>query len=216
MTSSLPHATVPARFSIAVSVTLCLIVFGCSIQPKLPAVVDHRTESLLRNEAASILEISEDRDQVAGYQFLLSDFPRKDILGMSVGDRRIYISYTLASLALYDVNHLWLLRQTVAHEIAHETAAHAKQRGVMRLNRGATNGVGSGDIGLSWYVRLHNYSAEQELEADRIGLQYWGRLGWDCRIWVSILQNFQKQNYTGDVSHPTDRRLQQAESVCAE
>jgi len=31
---------------------------------------------------------------------------------------------------------------------------------------------------------------------------------------VRILENFQKQQYWGDIYHPTDRRLQQALDVC--
>jgi hypothetical protein len=45
-------------------------------------------------------------------------------------------------------------------------------------------------------------------------LQYWTRLGWDCRIWVRILQSFEKQNYVGDALHPTAERLRRAKAVC--
>jgi hypothetical protein len=48
--------------------------------------------------------------------------------------------------------------------------------------------------GLPWYIRLYNYPTEKELEADRIGLEYWKKLGWDCWIWVRILENFQNKN----------------------
>jgi hypothetical protein len=39
-------------------------------------------------------------------------------------------------------------------------------------------------------------------------------ISWDCRIWVQVLKDFQARNYTGDVFHPTDRRLQQAQTLC--
>jgi predicted Zn-dependent protease len=134
---------------------------------------------------------------------------------MSVGNGRIYISYKLASLSLTDSSYRWLLRQTLAHEIAHETAGHAKQEGVMGLNRGIFAAAASGgDVGLPRYVRFYNYSTEKELEADLKGLGYWNKLGWDCQIWVRILENFQKQSYSGDIFHPTERRLQQAQNVC--
>ncbi|HET8564298.1 MAG TPA: hypothetical protein VFM35_10540, partial [Candidatus Binatia bacterium] len=94
-------------------------------------------------------------------------------------------------------------------------AGHAKPEGVASLNRGTLAAGPSGrDVGLPWYVRFYNYSAEKELEADLKGLGYWAKLGWDCQIWVRILENFQKQNYKGDIFHPTDRRLQQTQSVC--
>ena len=204
----------PARLALTLAGSMCWIFLGCTIQPKIPTIVDNRVETLLRNEASGILEVSEDSNKPAHYQFRLSEFPREDILGMSVGDGRIYISYKLAALALYDRAHLWLLRHTVAHEIAHEASAHAKSERVTRLNRGATAGVSGGDIGLPWYVRLVNYSTAQELEADRKGLNYWKLLGWDCQIWVRILEDFQNQGYYGDVSHPTSTRLEQAREDC--
>jgi predicted Zn-dependent protease len=198
-----------------IRVSSWFVFVSCSIQPNVPTVVDDRVEVLLRSEAADIVAASEDREEFSKYQFLLSEFPRQDILGMSVGNKRIYISYRLASLALRNTSHRWLLRQTVAHEIAHETAGHAEQKGAMWLSRGAfAVGAPGRDIGLPWYVRLYNYSTEKELEADLKGLGYWNKLGWDCQIWVDILENFQKQGYLGDMFHPTASRLQQARSVC--
>jgi predicted Zn-dependent protease len=107
------------------------------------------------------------------------------------------------------------LRQTLAHEIAHETAGHANRTGATAFNRAApADGISSLDVGLPENVKFHNYSMDKELEADSIGLQYWKKLGWDCRIWVRILQGFEKQNYTGDFFHPTDKRLRQARTAC--
>jgi predicted Zn-dependent protease len=200
---------------------LCgLIIFvsllvSCSAQTSIPTVSDDPIEILVRDEAARIIAVSEDKDRPSDYQIFLSDFPRKDILGMSVGHHRIYVSHELAKLAAKQVPYLWLLRQTLAHEIAHETAGHARQSGATGLTRGPVGGgVSSGDVGLPWSVRLRNYSTDKELEADWKGLQYWERLGWDCRIWVGILKNFERQNYAGDVHHPTDKRLRQAQTVC--
>ena len=186
------------------------------MRARIPTVSDDRLERLVKTEAAQILAVSEDKGWFSAYQIFLSDFPRDDVLGMSIGNRRIYISYRLAKLASKRAYHLWLLRQTLAHEIAHETAGHATQSGVTSLNRGSLRGaVTSIDVGLPANVRLRNYSIEKELEADFKGLSYWLKLGWDCRIWVRILQNYQRQNYTGDVFHPTDKRLQQAQGLCS-
>jgi predicted Zn-dependent protease len=192
-----------------------LLLVSCATQAGIPTVSDDPIEVLVRDEAARIIAVSEDKDRLSEYQIFLSDFPRKDILGMSVGHHRIYISHELAKLAAQRVSNLWLLRQTLAHEIAHETAGHARQSGGTGLTRGpVARGVSSADVGLPWNVRLRNYSTEKELEADWKGLQYWEKLGWDCRIWVAILKNFEAQNYAGDIHHPTDKRLQQAETVC--
>lgn len=193
----------------------CVALTSCSMRARIPTVSDDPIELLVRNEAAQIVAVSEDKDWFS-YQIFLSDFPREDILGMSFGNRRIYISYRLAKLASKRAFHRWLLRQTLAHEIAHEIAGHATQAGLTSLNRGSLRGaVTSVDVGLPSNVRLRNYSTEKELEADFKGLTYWLRLGWDCRIWVRILQEFEKQNYTGDVFHPTDKRLQQARGLCS-
>src|SRR6185312_11512144 len=99
-------------------ITFALI--ACSVISGIPTVADDRLEALVRQEAAPIIAVTEDRNNVSAYTFYLSDFPRKDILGLSTGNRRIYLSYDLARYAASNPRHLWLLRQTLAHEIAHE------------------------------------------------------------------------------------------------
>ena len=193
-----------------------LVLTSCSTQARIPTVSDDSIELLVRNEAAQIIAASEDKHRVSDYQIFLSDFPRKDILGMTFGNRRIYISHELAKRASKRLSYLWLLRQTLAHEVAHETAGHAKQTGsnFPALNTTLRDGVSNVDVGLPWNVKYRNYSMDKELEADSIGLGYWKKLGWDCRIWVQILQDFERQNYSGDVFHPTDKRLEQAQRSC--
>ena len=191
------------------------LLTSCSSQVTIPTVSDDPLELLVRNEAAQIVAVSEDKQRFSEYQIFLSDFPRKDILGMSFGNHRIYISHELAMLASRRSSHLWLLRQTLAHEIAHETAGHAKQNGSAAFTRGTLGRViNSLDLGLPGNVSFRNYSLENELEADSKGLGYWEKLGWDCHIWVRILQDFEKYKYAGDVLHPTEVRLQQAQRGC--
>jgi predicted Zn-dependent protease len=195
--------------------TLCsLFLLSCSLIPSISVVRDDGIERLVREEAGQILAISEDAANTSLYQIFLSDFPRGDILGMSIGQRRIYISYKLGSRALYSQRHLWLLRQTLAHEIAHEIAGHANYRQVNFNRSTAERGMTSRDLGLPWYVTFQPYSMEKELQADLDGMRYWQRLQWNCAIWVRILQDFERQNYAGDISHPTQSRLQQALNAC--
>jgi len=199
----------------ACTASVCgLFLLSCSIAPNLPIVNDEPIEHLIRSEAAGIVAVTEDESEFSRYQFFLSDFPRKDILGLSVGQRRIYISYDLARLALRSSRYRWLLRQTLAHEIAHEMAGHAKQREVNFNSATGGRGVTSRDIGLASNLRFRHYSPEKELQADLEGMKYWKKLEWDCRIWVRILEDFKKQNYTGDIFHPTDERLRQASRAC--
>jgi predicted Zn-dependent protease len=195
--------------------TLCfLFLISCSLMPSISVVRDDGIERLVREEAGQILAISEDAANTSLYQIFLSDFPRGDILGMSIGQRRIYISYKLGSRALYSQRHLWLLRQTLAHEIAHEIAGHANYRQVNFNRYIAERGMTSRDLGLPWYVTFQPYSMEKELQADLDGMRYWQRLQWNCAIWVRILQDFERQHYSGDVSHPTQTRLEQALKAC--
>jgi hypothetical protein len=187
---------------------------ACSVLSRIPTVSDERLESLVRNEAVPIIAVTDDRDNASHYSFYLSNFPRKDILGLSTGNRRIYISYSLAQYAAKGPRHIWLLRQTLAHEIAHEIKNHATKTGAMPLNRGTVGGLTGMDVGLSPSVRFRTYPVEMELEADLEGMKYWSQLHWDCRIWVRILQGFEQTNYSGDALHPTGERLKQAMAAC--
>jgi len=216
------------KFSILLSITMrrtllpafgaifcCVILLSCSIRADIPIVADEPVERFVRAEAARIIQVSEDHGALAEYRIFLSDFPRRDILGLSVDRRRIYISYTLAKLAMQNSRHHWLLRQTLAHEIAHETARHASRNGGVVFN-GLASGRGptQADVGLPSMITLRNYSYESELEADLKGLNYWRKLNWSCHIWIRIMESFLEQNYPGDVLHPTDARLQQAKREC--
>jgi predicted Zn-dependent protease len=191
-----------------------LLLPSCSLVPSIAVVKDEPIESLVRNEAGHILAVTADATNTSQYQIFLSDFPRADILGMSIGQRRIYISYKLGRRALHNRHHLWVLRQTLAHEIAHEIARHADYL-QMNFNRSSNEyGMSSRDVGLPWYVIFQPYSLEKELQADLDGMQYWKSLQWDCTIWVRILEDFQRQNYSGDKNHPTHTRLHQASAAC--
>jgi predicted Zn-dependent protease len=206
--------TLPPRYFFTSAASLvCLLLLSCSIA-NIPVIVDNPIEQLVRDEAGRIVSVTEDAGRFDQYRILLSDFPRRDILGMSTGNRRIYISYALAKLAAKNTGYMWLLRQTLAHEIAHELMGHAKEKQVTLNSPASGRGVSGSDIGLPWMVRYRNYSAEIELQADLTGMNYWAKLHWDCRIWVRILKGFQKQNYSGDTLHPTEERLKQALSGC--
>ncbi|MGZ9212327.1 MAG: hypothetical protein ACXW53_10550 [Candidatus Binatia bacterium] len=190
------------------------VTMSCYLTPKIPIVADEQVERMVNDEAGRILNAADPRAEVSRYSFQLSAFPRQDLLGVSIGRGRIYISYQLAQLALKKSYYRWLLRQTLAHEIAHELAGHVNQRGAVANNPSSQAGVTARHLGLDGLVQFQNYSVEKELQADFYAMSYWATLGWDCAIWVNILRGFQKQNYDGDVFHPTDRRLEQASINC--
>jgi len=191
-----------------------LFLPSCSLAPSISVVKDEPIERLLRAEAERILAVTEDAANTSRYQISLSEFPRADILGMSIGQRRIYINYKLGSRALNSQRHLWLLRQTLAHEIAHEIAGHVIQSKVSFNRSSMADSMTSRDVGLPWYVNFQPYSLEKELQADLEGMKYWEKLDWDCAVWVRILKDFERQNYSGDSLHPTETRLKQAVRAC--
>ncbi len=82
------------------SLALILFLPACSLVPSISVVKDEPIERFLRDEAERILAVTEDATNTSKYQIAISDFPRADILGMSIGQRRIYISYKLGQRAL--------------------------------------------------------------------------------------------------------------------
>ena len=190
-----------------------LLTSSCS-SVRIPTVADYNLERQVADEVAPIIKVTADRDRIADYRVELADFPRKDILGMSVGDRRIYISYELARAAFANEGSRWLLRQILAHEVAHEVSGHAKGHNTAAYDRAPQGVITAADLGLPSGIQFQNYSIDKELEADRVGMEYWQALNWDCRIWVNILKSFQSRNYSGDANHPTEERLRQAASLC--
>jgi predicted Zn-dependent protease len=190
-----------------------LFASSCS-SVRIPTVSDYQLERRVADEAAPIIRVTKDRDRSSSYRIHLADFPRKDILGMSVGERTIYISYELARAAFKNANSRWLLRQILAHEVAHELSGHAHGGSTPAYDRAPHGVITAADVGLPSSVQFQNYSLDKELEADRVGLEYWKTLGWDCGIWVNILRGFQSRNYAGDAFHPTEDRLRQAIKAC--
>lgn len=198
----------------AAGLALALLLTSSCSSVRIPTVADHTLERRVADEAAPIIRVTDDRDQLWRYRIQLADFPRKDILGMSVGERHIYISYDLARAAFKNVNSRWLLRQILAHEVAHELSGHADGGATPAYDRAPHGVITAADIGLPPTLQFQNYSLDKELEADRVGMQYWKQLGWDCGIWVNILRGFQSRNYDGDAFHPTEDRLRQAVKAC--
>jgi hypothetical protein len=80
------------------SLALILFLPACSLVPSISVVKDEPIERLLRDEAERILAVTDDAINTSKYQISISDFPRADILVMSIGQRRIYISYNLGNV----------------------------------------------------------------------------------------------------------------------
>ena len=200
---------------------LFVVLFLNSCAPMLggfPTVVDEKLERYVRDTGLEIVAISEHREHSGDYQFRLADFARRDILGLSIGKHRIFISHELSRLAYQNSKYRWLLRHTLAHEIAHdvlggdpEIAKHVENNRV-----GLANRITGRDLGLPPRWTFRPYGRSAELAADRKGMEYWQKLGWDCGQWVRLFLDFTKQGYQGDVDHPTKERLDQAIKICSE
>jgi predicted Zn-dependent protease len=197
---------------------LFILLNSCSpMLARIPTVADEKLERYVTAIGLEIVAVSEHRDHWANYQFHLADFARRDILGLSVGKQRIYISYELSRLAYEKPQYLWLLRHTLAHEIAHDVLGQdpSKQNDDRNRGGGLANRITGKDLGLSERIVFRPYSRSAELAADRKGMEYWQKLGWDCGHWVRLFMGFTAQGYEGDVDHPTKERLEQAMKICS-
>ena len=83
---------------------------SCASLPALflPNISDDRLEAFVAEEAQQILKVSGNSHKADLYKFYLAKFPRDDILGLSFGEHRIFISYQLTRLAREHAGSLWL------------------------------------------------------------------------------------------------------------
>ena len=182
----------------------------------VPTVHDEPVERYVAAMGQEIVAVSEHREHASQFRFRLADFTRRDILGLSIGKQRIFISYELGRLAMQSSYHRWLLRHTLAHEIAHDVMGGdvVGPQDTSEVSPGLANRITGSDLGLSSRIRFRPYSRSAELAADRKGMEYWRKLGWDCGRWVHLFAGFLESGYTGDADHPTQERLDQAVEIC--
>jgi len=224
---------------LGVFLLLLLFLSSCataSRSPNIRTIYHREAKQLVENEAHRILSVTEDTGQEDHYQFHLANFSGggkklQGSTGVSLGDGQIYIDEGLARSALNDEERLQFLRLVLAHEIAHEAAGHQpnQQALVGTFNAGVLVGkvmsqvpgtIGLIGAAIGWGSYLvgtaskHLYARSQELEADRLGIEYWKRLGWDCQLWVRFFQTLADRGHEGDFHHPTEERLEQAKEVC--
>jgi predicted Zn-dependent protease len=200
-------------------ICLALVLNSCAaFRIEVPTVANPALEQYVRAVGLEIAAVSEHRDRSAAFRFKLADFARPDILGLSMGKQRIFISYELTRLAYRSNKYRWLLRHTLAHEIAHDVLGRGSTGSddMASSKAGLANRVTSRDLGLPPQVAFRPYSRAAELDADRKAMEYWQKLGWDCQHWVRLFLDFIAQGYRGDVDHPTRERLTQAVQICAQ
>ena len=111
----------------------------------------------------------------------------------------VYVTRGLMALANSEAE----LAGVVAHEIGHVTARHAAQRysqtvlaefGVALLGAAAGSTL-IGDLArVAAAAYVQGYSREQELEADRLGVRYLGRAGYDPRAMAGFLSSMEAES----------------------
>ena len=199
----------------------------------IPTVEDQKVRFFVEDEGWRIVKITEKATDYQHYRFYLARFQRPGVVGLSAGNGEIYINYDLAQRAMTDTGYLWVLRKTLAHEVGHDVAGHVPNTQVMAGIFTMGGGVGQilssapGVVGLVGsavsiasslvgYASVELYTRANELEADRKGIEYFKRLGWDCRAWVLIFESMLAEGQTGDFHHPTEERLNQAKELCTQ
>ena len=142
----------------------------------------------------------------ASWEFVLFDDPEPNAFALPGG--KVGVNTGILPITRDDAG----LAAVVAHEIAHVSARHGAERRsqgmVMEVGGallsvglaaagygGATADLAQGAYGVVGQVGvLLPYSRTQELEADRIGLLYMARAGYDPRQAITFWQRFQAYN----------------------
>jgi predicted Zn-dependent protease len=169
----LPSA-VRSTASVVTLFIACFLSACAAWTPGIPTVRDEKLELFVAAEALRILGVSENARKAALYEFHLVNFPRRDILGLSIGNQQIFINYELTRLAYEKESYRWLFRQTLAHEIAHDVLGkkQSKRRENLEPARGLANSITGSDLGLTGNAPFYSYSQVSELEADRKEMEY--------------------------------------------
>jgi len=216
---------------------LLLLLSSCATaSPNIPTTYHPAAKRLVEQEAHRILSVTENAGQESHYQFHLANFDAagkrlRGAAGVSLGNGQIYIDKKVANRALTDKESLQFLRLVLAHEIAHDVADHEPNQKALVNTINILNAIGYGmsyvpgpvgwaGAGISWATAIggiasvHLYARSQELEADKLGIEYFKRLGWDCQLWVRRFQTQVDTGFKADFQHPPEGRLEQAKEIC--
>ena len=128
------------------------------------------------------------------YKFFVLDSPVVNAFALPGGF--VYVTRGLMAVANDEAE----FASVIAHEIGHVTARHSAARyssGVL-TQLGATvlsAAVGRADVsravGLGSNLFMSSYSREQEHEADKLGIRYLARAGYDTMAMADFLQNME-------------------------
>ncbi len=102
------------------------------------------------------------------------------------------------------------LASVIAHEIAHVTARHTHERmsqaGIMKMGSGissiATSGLSTIMLDPSLSGQLAAWDRAKESEADRIGIMYMARAGFDPNAAITVMEKMAAMDVGGPASQP--------------
>lgn len=228
-----------AMFSSLILIFAALFLSSCAaigLSVTIPRITDEEVEYFVRAEGRKILSVTENADKADLYEFHLASLRNGEVgglasTGQSVGDHLIYIDDEWARQALRDGGNPHALRMTLAREIAHDIGGDASnQRAIVRAflfgravgqglsfvpgPAGVAGRITSAVFGLMGYVTQDIYNRSANLEADRKAIEYWKRLGWDCRVWIHMFYSDLDSSATEALHHPTEEHLEQAMELC--
>ena len=168
-------------------------------------------------------------DMPQSYDFSFKVLQAPDTLNaFALPGGKIYVTSGLVELASSDAQ----LASVLAHEVAHVAERHiadrlAAQYGVQALAAAALGENPGLVAGLAGSVLqqgvLMKYSRTQELEADRRGLAYLSRAGYDPQAAIAMFRKLGAARESGDgalasffASHPgTEERIDQLQEIIA-
>jgi len=142
------------------------------------------------------------RSGIAGnFRFYILDDPVAN--AHAIGSEYIFVTRGLLALIEDEAE----LAAAISHELGHITRHHAAQReqerkGIMDSAMKAAVASGSISVGRSvareGMVALRRYSRDQELEADRIGVEYLVRAGYRGDAMATLIESLRRQSRLED------------------
>jgi len=192
-------------------------------QPNIRAIRSPLLQKFVNLEAKRILAVTPNAGLTSSYRFYLAHLRKRGWAGLSFGNHVIYLDYSMVKAGFLGTRGLKRFRMVLAHEIGHDVAGHRVNKAAIANVFNAGRAVGQGTssvqgivgivVNLIGHVALDLYGRSAELEADRLGIEYWKRLGWNCKEWVYSFERGLDSG-AGDYHHPPVVRLRQAADLC--
>ena len=205
---------------------LIVLVFSSTAtvysQPNIRAIRSPRLQKFVNLEAKRMLAVTPNAGLSSSYRIYLAHLRKRGWAGLSLGNHVIYLDYSMVKAGFLGTRGLKRFRMVLAHEIGHDVAGHRVNKAAIASAANVGQAVAQGmssvpGLGLLTAMIGHSihglYSRSAELEADRLGIEYWKQLGWDCKEWVYRFERALETG-TGDLHHPPEVRLRQAADLC--